>query len=560
MRLFGCIGLVLLLGGAITAQTVLFGPGASRGFQAGRAGPQTMVRDSGGDLYVIYRYQVSTVNLEWRLAIAKSADQGKNWNMTWQSGFDSYTVGGYGNLYPCLAIDSKDNLHCIWWTRGTTTSYYTIYNRYNAGTQAWGTEWKVSTSAHRTVPHVVVDQNDYVWIAYCRPSYNTYLDRSNVPFAADGKFTRLNPSFPGGSSSSNFEMAVDALGRIHTSYYDTGSGFAGIKHRWIDPAAATPAWSTVAMISNHAGDTARAEYESSLSGDNAGNMYILYTVDSQAGTTSRTKDTQFYVRKWDNTTQVWSNPVLIHSVPVAVWHPGYATNVKDYNSGAIIASACDETTGEFYFTYRDFTSGDFVIGRWRGVDTEAHTIYAKLMNTSPLAVGTRNYFYAPHMRGSLWPKTNRTSLGLDLMYVVGDQTGAKVYTDYFEHFPVASVSSARTPKINTKYPLDLVAISEGSQPYAVALSVGGLAPGVQLGRRFISLVPDQMFFATVANAIPMVFINFQGVLASGGTGKAEVAIPNLALLVGISVDAAWVTYDMNGFRAISNPWNFVMTP
>jgi hypothetical protein len=219
MRFLACISLLLILGGVASSQTVLNAPGAGRMICCPRVGPQTMVRDSGGNLYVIYRYQLSTIapNNEWRLAIARSANQGSTWNMTWQSGFESYTSGGYGNLYACMAIDSKDNLHCAWWTRGTNTSYYTRYNRFDATTQVWGTEWVVSTSAHRTVANLVVDQNDYVWFAYCRPSYNTYLDRSNLPFASDGKFTRYVPNFPGGSSSSNFEMVVDALGRIHTS-------------------------------------------------------------------------------------------------------------------------------------------------------------------------------------------------------------------------------------------------------------------------------------------------------------------------------------------------------
>ena len=559
MRTLSILCLFLILGGAVCAQTVINGPGSSRGFQSAKAGPQTIVRDSGGSLYVIYRYQLSTVNLEWRLAIARSTNQGTSWNMTWQTGFESYTVGGYGNLYPCMAIDSKDNLHCGWWTRGTSTSYYTRYNRYEMATKSWGTEWAVSSSSHLTVPVLAVDQNDYVWFSYCRSSYNATLARSNLPFASDGKFTLFSPNFPGGSSSSNVELVIDALGRVHMSYYDTGSGFAGIKHRWIDPAASTPAWSTVAYISNHSGDTARAEYESSMSADNAGNMYMIYTVDSQAGTSSRVKDTGFYVRKWDGSTQKWSNYVLLHNVPVAVWHPGYKTSVKDYNDGRIIAGACDETTGEFYFTYRDFMSGDYVIGRWRGDDTESHTIYAKLMNTAPLPPATRNYFFLPHFRGSLWPKTNRTSWGLDLMYVTGDQTTAKVYTDYYEHFPLGSMSSTALPKIGTTYPLDLGGVAEGGKTYVAAVTMSGLMSMVQVGRRYIPLVADSLFYLAVLNVLPSTFVNFQGVLNATGAGQAKVVIPNIPALVGVKVDSCFVTFDGGGLRAISNPWGFTIT-
>jgi len=564
MRILCCLCLVLLTGGLLSAQTVLWGPGSTRGFQAGKAGPQTLVRDSGGSLYVIYRYQVSTINTEWRLAIGQSKDKGATWNMTWQTGFDSYTVGGYGNLYPCMAIDSKDNLHCAWWTRGTSTSYYTRYNRFDAANQTWGTEWAVSTSSHRSVPCLAVDQNDYVWFAYNKPSYQTYLDRSNLPFASDGKFTRYAPTFPGGgSSSSNFEMAVDAANRLHVTYYDatasTSGGGAGVKHRWIDPGASTPTWSAKADLSFHSGDYARAEYESSLSADNAGNMYVIYTVDSQGGNSSRTKDTEFYLRKWDSFTQKWGNPVLVHSVPITVWHPGYLTSTKDYNSGVIIGSACDETTGELYFTYRDFTSGDFVLGRWRGDDTEPHSIYAKLMNTAPLPPTNRNYFFAPHFRGSLWPKSNRTSWGLDLMYVAGDQTTAKIYTDYFEHFPLASMNSTGVPKIGTVYTLDLNSIEEGSQNYVAAATMSGLMSMIQVKRRFIPLVADTLFYTSVLNLLPTIFVDFIGGLDPNGMGKAKIAIPNLGILVGANIDCCFVTYDGTGLRAISNPWNFLIT-
>ena len=247
-------------------------------------------------------------------------------------------------------------------------------------------------------------------------------------------------------------------------YYENGgTGGASVKHQWIDPAAATPTW-TFKPLSDHSGHLSRADYSSSMAADNAGNVFAIYNVDDQAPSSGRQGDTEFYVRKWDGSTQTWGNPVLVHNVPYLVWDPGSASN-----DGRIISCACDETTSEFYFTYRDFTTGDFTIGRWRGIDTESHTVYARLMNTSPLPVASRNYFFIPHMRGSLWPAANRASLGLDLTYVAGDQTATTpTYTDYFEHFPVASMNSTGAPKIGTIYPLDLGSVTEGGKAYATA--------------------------------------------------------------------------------------------
>jgi hypothetical protein len=231
------------------------------------------------------------------------------------------------------------------------------------------------------------------------------------------------------------------------------------------------------------------------------------------------------------------------------------------NDGRIIAGACDESTGEFYFTYRDFVTGDFTVGRWRGIDTEAHTVFAKLMNTSPLPPNSVNYFFTPHFRGSLWPISNRTVWGLHLTYVVGDQTATSpVYTDYFEACPLASMASAGTPKIGTTYPLDLTAASEGGQVYVTALTTTGIGSLLKVDRRYIPLVPDGLFFLGVANVLPGIFINFHGVLSAPGTGQAKVAIPAAPSLVGVKIDGCFVTYDPSGVRAISNPWGFSITP
>ena len=560
MRILVCLGLVSVLLGVVlletgTAQTVLNGPSTSRAFPNGRVGPQTLVRDSGGNLYVIYRYQPTTVG--WRVAIARSTNQGSTWNMQWQTGFDTYVNGSVGNIVPCMAIDSKDNLHCAWWHR-PASSYTTHYNRFDATSQTWGTERTVSSSSSTDYPLLAVDQNDYVWQIYFASSYNAVLERSNLPFASDMNFSTYSPAFPGGSSSSNVDLVFDALGRAHMTYYDTGSGYAGVKHRWIDPGATTPTWSTVAFISNHSGHTARAEYASSLSADNVGNVFLIYPVDSQYPTNNGTFDTEFYIRKWDGSTQAWGNPVLVQKVPYAVWGANKNPAAK-YANDHIIGGACDETTGEFYFAYRDFTTGNYLLGRWRGIDTEAPTTFARLMNASP-PPGPPDYFLFPHFRGSLWPKTNRTSLGLDLIYSVGDPTAATpAYTDYFEHFPIASMSSTGAPKIGTNYPLDLNAVTENSQAYASALCMSGLTPMVQIGRRFLPLVPDNLFYVSVTNVLPQIMINFQGVLDGNGAAQAQLAIPNIAALVGVPLDGCFVTYDVSGLRAISNPWGFQIT-
>ena len=519
------------------------------------------MRDSSANLYVIYRYQVTSV--QWDIAIARSTTGGASWNMTWQTGFASLPGTDFGNYSPCIAIDSKDNLHCAWFHRvassGSRIPKTIRYNRYEAATTKWGTEWTVTPSAVYEMPNPIlaVDQNDHVWFSHGISGWKSYLDRSDKPCASDGKFTRYSPAFSA-SNSQNVSLVADATNRIHMTYYDTGLGYAGVKHQWIDPVAASPTWS-LTHLSNHSGLTARADYHSKMSADNAGNVYVIYNVDDQGGNSSRTTPTEFYVRKWDGSTRKWGNPVLVHSVPITVWHPSYMTGGKDYQDGRIISGACDETTGEFYFTYRDFVSGDFVLGRWRGDDTEKPTSYARLMNTRPSSVTTRNYFLYPHFRGSLWPRTNRVSWGLDLLYSAGDTSATTpLYSDYFEQFPVASMNSTSLPKIGSSYPIDLTSVLEGGRAYVAALTLSGLMPAIQFGRRSFPLAADSLFYLTAANVLPGTFIDFQGLLGAAGSGQAKLMIPNAPPLVGVKVDATFVTYDFSGIRAISNPWGFTI--
>jgi len=560
MRVLASSCLVLLFTGLATAQKPIV-TSPYRVYQT-MVGPQSIVRDSGGNLYVIYRYMTSSTRSE--IAIGRSTDGGLNWAMSWMTGFAANPSGDYGNYSQCIAIDSKDNLHCAWFhrvaTSGSRIPRTTRYNRFDAATQKWGAEWTVTNAKYELDPPcLVVDQNDYVWFAYGNhsSSWRTVVDRSNLPTASDLKFTRYSPAFTSSGSSQKVDMVVDAVGRIHISYYDnntsnTNQG-AGVKHQWIDPGATSPKW-TWTPISGHVNTYTRADYYSSMAADNAGNVYAVYTVDDQASTTG--PDPQFFIRKWNGSTQTWGAPVLFYKVARATWEPASG----QHNDGRIIAAACDETTGEVYFTYRDFTSGEYRLARWRGNDQEPPTTYAKLMSTGSLPATTRNYFIYPQFRGSLHPRTNRTSIGLDLLYTVGDQ-GATTpqYTLYYEHFPIGSMGSTGAPKIGTTYPIDLSGLGEGGKPYIAALTMSGLMPFVQIGRRFVPLTADTMFFLTLSNVLPGIFVDFQNVMSAGGTGRVKVVIPNVAALVGLPLDGCFLTYDVGGVRAISNPWGFRIT-
>ena len=126
---------------------------------------------------------------------------------------------------------------------------------------------------------------------------------------------------------------------------------------------------------------------------------------------------------------------------------------------------------------------------------------------------------------------------------------------------MGSIGSTATPRIGTTFPLDLTAVLDPGRGFVTALSTTDIQPGIPVGRRFIPLTPDSMFFITAQNMLPVVFQNFTGVLGASGTAQARIVIPNLPVLVNLKLYAAFVTYPgATGVHTISNPFTFTIMP
>jgi len=539
--------LLVLTATTLAAQSVVY-TGPIRAFHAG-IGPRVIVRDRGGNLYTLYRDRLNPPATEWRLGIARSSDGGKTWNLKWQIGFDSNPAGHYGNVPGSLAIDSQENLHVTWNHQVTNYKNCSIfYNRWDRATQSWGTEVQIVPDGYgRTTSALAVDSKDYVWMLHSTTSsWRCIMSRSDKPLASDMKFTPTNPTFTMTPNCQHASLVVDVLDRIHASFYSTGNGDT-VHHQWMDPNAISPTWTVTPLGNVNLSD----DEFSSMAADLQGNVYIVYGNDTQRSTTG---NPNWELRKWDGFALKWSAPVPVYKTTHAKFRPGGGNSW-----GYVICLACDEASGEVYFTYRNYETGQFLLARWHDGDP-APTTYAKLTTTGSLPPNALNYMWLPNFRGSLYPVFNRTALGLHFIYCTGDQTApSPSYTFWSESFPVASLSSSGTPKIGTSYPLLLSAVTEGSQNYVMALTISGSQPGIPVGRRFIPAVPDGMFFVTLANVLPAVFINFQGVLSPSGIAQANVAIPGAAALVGVKVHGTYATFDLNGIRAIANPWLFQIT-
>jgi len=552
MRILCSVAWALLLAATLTAQTAIL-TSPARVFHI-QVGPQTIVRDASGNLYVGYNDQVQTTpSAQYDNFIGRSTDGGKTWNMQWQKGFSALASGEYGNRAITLAIDGNGNLHCSWWHQATTSSSTrTIrYNRYDAASQKWGAEVTLgSQTNYRSYAALAVDGQDYVWLMHgSTASWRCELKRSEKPFAANMNLKPLTPALPLTVGNQNPDIIIDALNRVHVSYYSYSP--VQINHRWLDPGATSPTWSAETSLAN---SNSTADYYTTLTGDANGNVYAVYGQDVQGG---KPDDPYWFIRKWDGTTQTWGSPTQIYKTTRKQWEP----TSGQYNDGRVISAACDETTGEVYFVYRDVDAGTLLLARWHANNPKV-TTYAKLMNTGTLPPNSRNYFLYPQLRGSLWPRFNRTSIGIDLLYTVGDQNApTPSYSLYYESFPVGSVSSQGTPKIGTTFPIDLQALTDGGKSYVLALSLTDIAPFIGIDRRFVPLTPDALFYLTISNLAPTIFQNFVGTLDASGRAQAKLAIPAVPALAGFPVHAAFITFPGGpaGVSVISNPFTFQLT-
>ena len=547
MRISGLSLLVLLMTATVPGQTAIH-TGIHRLYHT-TTGFQSVVRDRADTLYTAYGDMFNQTQRD--IVIARSTDGGKSWNMKWMTGFAYNPSADLGNYAPCLVIDSGDNLHCSWWHAQTSSasSRSIRYNRWDASTRSWGTEWDVTGLGYKFNIHALaLDSRDHVWFIHSKKgaTWKCDVERSDKPRASDMKFTPVSPAFSTQATCQNVNLIVDALDRIHVSYYSNQIPGASVYHRYFNGTQ----WSPETILGN---SNSVADGNSYLTADAQGNVYIFYGVDTQSG---KTPDPFWELRKWEGATGKWSRPVSVYKTTRAQFKIGGTDN-----DGRVFCAACDETTGEVYFVYRNFDTGEFLLERWHEGD-RAPSTYAKLKNTgSTLPPNSLNYFIFPQVRGALFPTTNRVGAGLDLMYTVGDQNApSPKYTLYFDSFPIGSLGSPGIPQIGTTFSLDLLAVRDPNLSYFLALSMTDITPGIGVGRRIIPLVPDSMFFLTALNLVPAIFQKFLGTLDSSGAARAGIAIPNVPALVNIKFHAAFVTYPVaTGVKTISNPFTFTIT-
>lgn len=117
------------------------------------------------------------------------------------------------------------------------------------------------------------------------------------------------------------------------------------------------------------------------------------------------------------------------------------------------------------------------------------------------------------------------------------------------------------PRIGATVGMQLTASMDAGRTYQVASSLG--SGTIVVGSRRIGLAPDGLFQVSVDGVLPGIFRNYRGVIPASGVASASVAIPNVQVLVGVTVFSAFVTVDPAatfGMRGISLSKPFTITP
>ncbi len=117
------------------------------------------------------------------------------------------------------------------------------------------------------------------------------------------------------------------------------------------------------------------------------------------------------------------------------------------------------------------------------------------------------------------------------------------------------------PRVGSTVTLRLTAAMDVGRAFQVASSLG--SGTILVGTRRIGLAADGLFQVSVGGALPGIFGNYRGVVPASGVASASVAIPNVQVLVGVTVFSAFVTLDPAasfGIRGIALSKPFTISP
>jgi len=354
-----------------------------------------LVRTSDGTLYCVY---IRQLNGHYQIYVKKSMDNGETW--TDETRISTYSgMENYDQYSPCIAVDSNDNLHVVWYGNADGfTDYFQIwYAKYDG---IWHTPVRISTytgmeNLVQAFPCIAVDSNDNLHVVWHGKA--TGYTYNQVWYAKyDGIWhTPVRISTYPGMENAPEEVpciAVDSNDNLHVVWNGRATGYT---YAQIWYAKYDGIWHTPVRISTYTGMENYDQYNPCIAVDSNDNLHVVWN----GGAIGYTSYIQIWYAKYDG---IWHTPVRISTY----------TGMENYNQyrPSIAVDSNDNLHVVWYGKATGYTDYDKV---W----------YAKYDGSweTPECLQPTGQNRYPNIRWSRYPASNQVTNRLDYVFTEGTE-------------------------------------------------------------------------------------------------------------------------------------------
>ncbi|MCX5786276.1 MAG: DUF2341 domain-containing protein [Elusimicrobia bacterium] len=283
---------------------------------------KSMVRDSKGDLYLVY---VKVYNGKQRIFLARSTDDGASWADTTaapiETAGDVPSANSYDQSDPALAIDSNDVLHLVW--GGKNSSLDTsggveskcVYSSAAVPGTSWSPYVKIPAHSYQGVEggfSIGVDSKNGLHIVWTGQDCGNVC--SSIRYSsrtATGSWTPYVEINNDGKIYSSMSLAIDSKDGVHIALRHAVASLA-----WATPVilyssrSAAGSWGTLTSIFTDGNGADQGD--PSLTIDSAGNLMAVW---SSADTTYSKSQIKYTVRPPGGSWSTWAYAQIIPEAP-----------------------------------------------------------------------------------------------------------------------------------------------------------------------------------------------------------------------------------------------------
>jgi hypothetical protein len=332
--------------------------------------------DSNDVLHVVWYGEVSGSSA-YNIRYARSTDGGSTWSL-----YNVTTYTSYDRYYPSIAVDSKDNVHIVWYGRHSSSYNNNIYYRTRSSTGTWGTETMItshaySLSLYQYRPSVEVDTKDnvhVVWYGYFSSSLRYYNIQYAIKWSSNSTWSKPIALTTDSTYHNAPTLTTDASNNVHVVWYGRDSVATGnynIMYKNFN--ATTNSWGGKEYITKYT--TSVYQNYPTISVNQAGVIDVLWY-----GRIMPSGTTPYIIRHAQKTSTGWSSDENYYSFSSNYqYYPnllGQAINSKAKSGFAYVW--VDSTVLKFD------TSEDFIIGTpefLNGLDS--HDMTLRVNNVVP---------------------------------------------------------------------------------------------------------------------------------------------------------------------------------